>query len=143
MAASMWNQPHILILDEPTNYLDHESLGALAHAIADFEGGVVIISHNNEFVSQLCPEEWVMDAGHLTTRGEVGWMNRQDDKISDAPVLTEMVDALGNVSEVKQAKKALSKRDEKAAIKNIQKKIKAGIELDEDEEEIAQANSLY
>ena len=30
LAAAMWNQPHILILDEPTNYLDRESLGALA-----------------------------------------------------------------------------------------------------------------
>lgn len=53
MAACMWNQPHILILDEPTNYLDRESLGALAGAIENFEGGVVIISHNNEFVSQV------------------------------------------------------------------------------------------
>jgi elongation factor 3 len=50
LAAAMWNQPHILILDEPTNYLDRESLGALAGAIEDFQGGVVIISHNNEFV---------------------------------------------------------------------------------------------
>ena len=116
MAASMWNQPHILILDEPTNYLDRESLGALANAIADFEGGVVIISHNNEFVSTLCPEEWVMDAGHLTTKGEVGWMNRQDDKISDQAVITEMTDASGNTSEVK-VKKTLSKRDEKAMLK--------------------------
>merc|ERR1711884_351069 len=33
LAAAMWNQPHILILDEPTNYLDRESLGALAKAI--------------------------------------------------------------------------------------------------------------
>ena len=90
LAAAMWNQPHILILDEPTNSLDRESLGALAGigdswtgleyyflgstiyhtgAISEFEGGVVIISHNNEFVSTLCPEEWVMDAGHLTTKG--------------------------------------------------------------------------
>lgn len=142
LAAAMWNQPHILILDEPTNYLDRESLGALANAIADFEGGVVIISHNQEFVSQLCPEEWVMDAGHLQTRGEVGWMLRQDDKISDAPVITEMTDAFGNVTEIKQKKK-LSKRDEKTAIKNIKKKIAAGEELDEDEEELAQANNLY
>merc|ERR1712070_699958 len=93
LAAAMWDQPHILILDEPTNYLDRESLGALAKAIEEYEGGVVIISHNNEFVSTLCPEEWVMDAGHLTTKGEVGWMNRQDDKISDAPVVTEVTDA--------------------------------------------------
>jgi elongation factor 3 len=142
LAASMWNQPHILILDEPTNYLDRESLGALANAIADFEGGVVIISHNNEFVSTLCPEEWVMDAGHLTTKGEVGWMNRQDDKISDQAVITEMTDALGNTSEVKGPKKALSKRDEKAALKQITKKIKAGEELDEDEEALAIEHGL-
>jgi len=133
MASSMWNQPHILILDEPTNYLDRESLGALANAITDFEGGVVIISHNNEFVSTLCPEEWVMDAGHLTTRGEVGWMNRQDDKISDAPVITEMTDSSGNTSEVKGPKKVLSKRDEKLAIKALKKKIDAKEELDEEE----------
>jgi elongation factor 3 len=83
LAAAMWNQPHLIILDEPTNYLDRESLGALARAIEEFEGGVVIISHNSEFVSQVCTEEWVMDAGHLTTKGESGWMDRQDDKISD------------------------------------------------------------
>jgi len=143
LAAAMWNQPHILILDEPTNYLDRESLGALAGAIADFEGGVVIISHNNEFVSTLCPEEWVMDAGRLTTKGEVGWMNRQDDKISDTVVITEMTDALGNTTEVKPQKKTLSKREEKALIKTIKKKITDGEELDEDEEEFALANNLF
>eukprot|EP01041_Mallomonas_annulata_P002265 gene2265-4408_t len=142
IAAAMWMQPHILILDEPTNYLDRESLGALAKAIEAYEGGVVIISHNNEFVSTLCPEEWVMDAGHLTTRGEVGWMSRQDDKISDTPVITEMTDALGNTSEVKAAKKTLSKREEKAMLKVLRKKITDGEALDEDEEEIAIANNL-
>jgi len=142
LAAAMWNQPHILILDEPTNYLDRESLGALANAIAEYEGGVVIISHNNEFVSTLCPEEWVMDSGRLETRGEVGWMNRQDDKISDQQVITEMTDAFGNVTEVAKPKKTMSKRDEKAALKAIKKKIDAGEELDEDEEEIALKNNL-
>lgn len=142
MAAAMWFQPHILILDEPTNYLDRESLGALAGAIEEYQGGVVIISHNNEFVSQLCPEEWVMDAGHLTTRGEVGWMNRQDDKMTAGPVITEMTDALGNVTEVKQAKKKMSKRDEKAAIKALKKKIQDGVDLDEDEFEMATEHDL-
>jgi len=136
LAASMWNQPHILILDEPTNYLDRESLGALAKAIEEYQGGVVIISHNNEFVSQLCPEEWVMDAGHLTTKGDVGWMNRQDDKIADTQIITEMTDALGNTSEVK-VKKTLSKRDEKAKVKVVKKKIDSGEELDSDEEAFA------
>lgn len=142
LAACMWSQPHILILDEPTNYLDRASLGALAKAIESFEGGVVIISHNNEFVKTLCPEEWVMDSGHLTTRGEAGWMERQDDKISDAAVITSMTDNMGNVSEIK-LKKTLSKRDEKAVARNIKKKIKAGMELDDDEYELANTLELF
>jgi elongation factor 3 len=142
LAACMWSQPHILILDEPTNYLDRESLGALAKAIEAFDGGVVIISHNNEFVKTLCPEEWVMDAGHLTTKGVAGWMDRQDDKISDQAVITTMTDASGNTSELK-VKKTLSKRDEKAAIKRIKGKLKNGEELDDDEDELAVLHSLY
>merc|ERR1711972_1078142 len=44
LAASMWQNPHVLILDEPTNYLDREGLGALVLAIKDYKGGVLIIS---------------------------------------------------------------------------------------------------
>lgn len=64
--AAMWNHPHFLIMDEPTNYLDRDSLGALAGAIKDFQGGVLLISHNNEFTSALCPEVWQVDAGMVT-----------------------------------------------------------------------------
>lgn len=47
LAAATWMNPHMLVLDEPSNYLDRESLGALAEAIKDFGGGVVMISHNS------------------------------------------------------------------------------------------------
>ena len=46
IAAAMWNNPHILVLDEPTNYLDRDSLGALAGAIKEYGGGIVMITHN-------------------------------------------------------------------------------------------------
>jgi len=46
LGASMWQDPHIVVLDEPTNYLDRDGLGALTKAIEEFEGGVIIISHN-------------------------------------------------------------------------------------------------
>jgi len=137
LAAAMWMQPHIVILDEPTNYLDRESLGALAGAIEDFEGGVIIISHNNEFVSKLCPETWVMDAGHLETKGDADWMLKQDTKIEDQQQLTEMTDAAGNKVEIQQEKKKLSKKEEKALIKKIKQKIKDGEKLETDEEELA------
>ena len=137
LAAAMWMQPHIVILDEPTNYLDRESLGALAGAIEEFDGGVIIISHNNEFVGKLCPETWVMDAGHLETKGDADWMLKQDTKIDDQQQITEMTDAAGNKIEIKQEKKKLSKKEEKALIKKIKAKIKNGEDLDSDEEELA------
>jgi elongation factor 3 len=137
LAAAMWMQPHIVILDEPTNYLDRESLGALAGAIEEFDGGVIIISHNNEFVSKLCPETWLMDAGHLETKGDAEWMLKQDTKISDQQQLTEMTDAAGNKVEITQEKKAMSKKEEKAYIKKIKGKLKAGEPLDSEEEEFA------
>lgn len=137
LAAAMWNQPHILILDEPTNYLDRESLGALAGAIETFDGGVVIISHNNEFCQKLCPETWVMDAGHLETKGDADWMLKQDEKINDQQQITEMTDAAGNVTKVKGQKKKLSKKEEKQLVKKIKNKLKNGEDLDTDEEEFA------
>jgi len=137
LAAAMWNQPHILILDEPTNYLDRESLGALAGAIEVFDGGVVMITHNNEFCSKLCPETWVMDSGHLETKGDADWMLNQDTKINDQQQLTEVTDAAGNVSKVKGQKKKLSKKEEKALVKKIKLKLKNDQELDTEEETFA------
>ncbi|KAK3684523.1 [NU+] prion formation protein 1 [Vermiconidia calcicola] len=71
LAGAMWNNPHLLILDEPTNFLDRDSLGGLAVAIRDYKGGVVMISHNEEFVSALCPEQWHVSDGRLTQKGHL------------------------------------------------------------------------
>jgi elongation factor 3 len=137
LAAAMWNQPHILILDEPTNYLDRESLGALAGAIEEFDGGVVMITHNNEFCSKLCPETWVMDSGHLETKGDADWMLKQDTKIDSQEQLTEMTDASGNVVKLKGQKKKLSKKEEKQLVKKIKGKLQNDDDLDTDEEAFA------
>lgn len=66
LAGAMWNNPHLLVLDEPTNFLDRDSMGALAAAIRDYKGGVVMISHNEEFVSSLCPEQIYVEDGRIT-----------------------------------------------------------------------------
>ncbi|KAH8886393.1 hypothetical protein GQ53DRAFT_727778 [Thozetella sp. PMI_491] len=69
IAGAMWNNPHLLVLDEPTNFLDRDSLGGLAVAIRDFKGGVVMISHNEEFVGALATEQWHVVDGRVTHRG--------------------------------------------------------------------------
>merc|ERR1719392_595137 len=67
----MWQNPHILILDEPTNYLDREGLGALVLAIQEYKGGVLIISHNREFCDGVATEKWIMKGGYLRIEGGV------------------------------------------------------------------------
>merc|ERR1712070_256282 len=134
IAAAMWDQPHILVLDEPTNYLDRDSLGALAEAIENYDGGVIMITHNDAFCRELCPERWVLEAGRLNTEGDVEWMNKLADSATSFEQVEEMVDASGN--EVK-VKKALNAKQKKKLIKTIKDKIAKGVELDEDEESYA------
>jgi len=69
IAGAMWNNPHLLVLDEPTNFLDRDSLGGLAVAIREFKGGVILISHNEEFVGALCSEQWLVNDGRVAQRG--------------------------------------------------------------------------
>ena len=71
LTSTFRNNPHILVLDEPTNFLDRDSLGGLAVAIRDYRGGVVMISHNEEFVGALCPEQWHVNDGRLTQKGHL------------------------------------------------------------------------
>jgi len=104
LAAAMWEDPHILVLDEPTNYLDRDSLGALATAIKSYEGGVLMISHNREFTDALCPETWICENGQLRREGE---SYVEDVKLTnpDDPFTGEkktIQDAYGNTITVKK-----------------------------------------
>jgi elongation factor 3 len=66
----------LIVLDEPTNYLDRDSLGALAKAIKTFEGGVIIITHSAEFTANLTEEVWAVMDGRMTPSGH-NWVQGQ------------------------------------------------------------------
>ncbi|GMI48191.1 hypothetical protein TrCOL_g2043 [Triparma columacea] len=60
MAAVSYREPHILVLDEPTNNLDLESVAALAESVKAFKGAVVCVSHDQYFVEQISNEAWIV-----------------------------------------------------------------------------------
>ncbi|GEM07150.1 elongation factor 3 [Rhodotorula toruloides] len=70
IAAAMWSKPQVLVLDEPTNFLDRDALGGLAVGIREWTGAFLCISHNQEFVGALCGEIWNVENGRLTMRGK-------------------------------------------------------------------------
>merc|ERR1712190_278760 len=121
LAASMWQSPHVLILDEPTNYLDRNGLGALVIAIKEFLGGVLIISHNKEFCDNVATEKWIMQKGKLRIEGAP--VEEKEEKESGNKTQEDIYDAAGNKIDVKQNQK-LNDKDAKKAIKDIEKKLK-------------------
>merc|ERR1712232_372610 len=123
ICASCWQNPHVIILDEPTDYLDRDGLGALVRGLENYQGGVVIISHNTEFTDSVCTQKWIMEksektgAGRLREEGEI----LLDEAIETKQGPDEVFDESGNKIEVK---KKLETKEAKKMIKDIEKKLK-------------------
>jgi len=59
-ALLTWKRPHVLLLDEPSNNLDVETIDAVIVALGNFAGGVVVVSHDEHFVESVCDEIFVV-----------------------------------------------------------------------------------
>ena len=135
LGAATWRRPHIMCLDEPTNYLDRESLAALIKALKEFEGGVLVITHNRDFSESLCKEVWAMRDGHLEASGH-NWVEGQgagpriDKKAGEEE---DQYDAMGNKIETKTVKKVTAAEARKAK-KDRMARRKRGEEVFTDEE---------
>ena len=55
--------PHILVLDEPSNHLDMEAMDALSDALLNFQGGVLMVSHDVTMIQNVCKSLWVCENG--------------------------------------------------------------------------------
>ncbi len=66
LALLIWGKPNLLLLDEPTNHLDLEMRHALTLALQDYEGGMVIVSHDRALLRATCDRFLLVDNGRLT-----------------------------------------------------------------------------
>ncbi|KAI6356178.1 translation elongation factor EF-3 [Pyricularia grisea] len=137
LAACSWQRPHLIVLDEPTNYLDRDSLGALSKALKKFEGGVIIITHSSEFTKDLTEEVWAVVDGKMTPSGH-NWVQGQGSGPrlkADEGEEEEKFDAMGNkIVSTKKAKKLTSAEARKKKKERMARR-KRGEEVFSDEDE--------
>merc|ERR1711874_534756 len=102
---------------------DRDGLGALVKGLEDFKGGVVIISHNEEFTDKVCQQKWIMTKSEVSGAGR---LREEGEIVGDAEIEAqegpdEVFDESGNKIDVKKAK-PMEAKDIKKSIKDIEKK---------------------
>jgi ATP-binding cassette subfamily F protein 3 len=65
LALIAWRQPNVLLLDEPTNHLDLDMREALAEALSDFDGAIVMVSHDRHLIGLVCETFWRVAGGEV------------------------------------------------------------------------------
>ncbi|KAF2473013.1 ARM repeat-containing protein [Lindgomyces ingoldianus] len=136
LAACSWQRPHLIVLDEPTNYLDRDSLGALSKALKAFEGGVIIITHSAEFTKNLTEEVWAVMDGKMTPSGH-NWVQGQGSgpRLQEKGDEEEKFDAMGNKISGGNKKKKLSSAEMRKKKKERMARRKRGEEVFSDEDD--------
>ena len=66
LALLAWRKPNVLLLDEPTNHLDLDMREALAEALADYDGAIVLVSHDRHLIGLVCDTFWRVADGRVT-----------------------------------------------------------------------------
>jgi ATP-binding cassette subfamily F protein 3 len=126
LAGIIWQRPNILLLDEPTNHLDLLSREALAEALFEFAGALIVVSHDRHLLESTTDQYWRVHAGRVSAfDGDLDDYHRRlnDERLAAAgedkraakpthPVKT------GSVHDKKQFVKQLTQLDKKIAMAN-------------------------
>ena len=62
-AVMSLDKPHVLLLDEPTNHLDVDARESLVHALNDYQGAVILVSHDPHLIELVCDRLWLIEGG--------------------------------------------------------------------------------
>ncbi|MEY3743379.1 MAG: hypothetical protein RLZZ541_434 [Pseudomonadota bacterium] len=95
LALLIWTRPNLLLLDEPTNHLDLEMRHALTLALQDYQGGVILVSHDRALLRATCDEFILVAEGKAEPfesdlEGYSQWLNEQ--RLKDKQAVQAMVD---------------------------------------------------
>jgi ATP-binding cassette subfamily F protein 3 len=134
LALIVWQRPNVLILDEPTNHLDLDMRHALIMALQDFDGAVVLVSHERQLISAVCDDLLLVHAGKCSDfsgdlQDYAKWLReaRQQQSQSQQQTLVT-TDKVQKVDKEAQRKEAARRREMTRPIRKHMEKIEAQIE---------------
>lgn len=105
LAKLMARESNVLVLDEPTNDLDVETLDLLQELLDDYDGTVLLVSHDRDFIDRVATTTLAMEGGGEVTVYAGGWSDYQSQKAEAAPVGKGKADS-GTASQAGAAKSA-------------------------------------
>jgi len=70
IAGLIISEPDILLLDEPTNHLDMETTNGLLNSLKEFQGAIIIVSHDIDFIREIGTEVWIINDKKINKIGE-------------------------------------------------------------------------
>jgi ATP-binding cassette subfamily F protein 3 len=123
LALIAWDKPNLLLLDEPTNHLDLDMREALADALADFDGALVLVSHDRHLLGLVCDSFWrVADGSVESFDGDLDdyakWLRTRgtaSKKAAKASATVRPVAKTPEVSPEERRRQAAARRDEEKA----------------------------
>jgi len=96
LALIVWQKPNLLLLDEPTNHLDLDMRAALTLAMQDYNGAVIVVSHDRSLLSSTTDQYWLVEHGSVTPfDGDLDDYRRyrltqQQDSVTDHTAASDM-----------------------------------------------------
>jgi len=130
LALIAYLEPNVLLLDEPTNHLDLDMREALAEALSDFAGAIVLVSHDRHLIGLVCETFWRVADGKVESfNGDLdeyaAWLRSRNNEPRPAKVVAK-------ATPVPQPKPARNKYETEAAAKRL-KQVEARIAVLQDE----------
>ncbi len=126
LAMLMLSGANLLVLDEPTNHLDVESIEALEDAVGDYEGTVLLVSHDRELLRALTTQVWVLHDCRITTfdGGFAEWEVVSAERSHAAALVAEEEERVRRVDEQKRInRREDAAKSARAAARNAQRRV--------------------
>ncbi len=136
MGLAAFHAPNLLILDEPTNHLDIDSRRALIEALNDYDGAVILISHDRHLIEATVDRLWLVNNGTVTTF-EGDMEEYRDLIVSSGKKKEEKVDLAADAG--KKAEQRKANAEKRASLAPLKKKINEAEALTAKLEKLIQA----